>query len=45
MAEISVEAVELLKYLLKNKTFFSENYFKASLISARNNIKESDLEP
>lgn len=42
---ISAEAIELLKYLLKNKVFFSENYFTASTISARNHIKVSELEP
>lgn len=45
MAEISAEAVELLKYLLKSKTFFSENYFTASTISARNHVKVGNLEP
>ena len=45
MADISAEAIELLKYLLKNKTFFSENYFTASTISARNHVKVGDLEP
>ena len=45
MADISAEAIELLRYLLKNKTFFSENYFTASTISARNHVKVGDLEP
>ena len=42
---LSAEAVELLKYLLKNRTIFSENYFTASTISARNHVKVSLLEP
>ena len=42
---ISSEAIELLKYLLKNRTIFSENYFTASTISARNHVKVSLLEP
>ena len=42
---ISAEAIELLKYLLKNKVIFSENFFTASTISARNHVKVSLLEP
>ena len=42
---VSAEAIELLKYLLKNKVIFSENFFTASTISARNHVKVSLLEP